>query len=108
MTAATKSAVERLTHIGAVEGGKLGYGVRVNCIYPGMVATALGLQTVDEFVALGLAPNVDAVMDDVLAQTPLRRLGEAVDIANAAVFLASKEASFITGAGLPVDGGRTA
>ncbi len=39
---ATKSGVERLTKVGAMEAGKLGYGVRVNCIFPGLVPTAMG------------------------------------------------------------------
>ena len=39
---ATKSAVDRLTRVAAMEAGKLGYGVRVNCIYPGLVPTAMG------------------------------------------------------------------
>jgi 3alpha(or 20beta)-hydroxysteroid dehydrogenase len=41
---ATKSGVDRLTRVGAMESGKLGYGVRVNCIYPGLVATDMGVQ----------------------------------------------------------------
>ena len=39
---ATKSGVDRLTRVAAMESGKLGYGVRVNCIYPGLVPTAMG------------------------------------------------------------------
>jgi NAD(P)-dependent dehydrogenase (short-subunit alcohol dehydrogenase family) len=73
-----------------------------------MVPTALGLQTIDELVALGFAPSVDAAMAGLLTLTPLGRLAEASDIANAAVFLCSKEASYITGVGIPIDGGRTA
>jgi NAD(P)-dependent dehydrogenase (short-subunit alcohol dehydrogenase family) len=40
----TKSAVDRLTRVAAMESGKLGYGVRVNCIYPGLVPTEMGAQ----------------------------------------------------------------
>ena len=39
----TKSAVDRITRIAALESGKLGYGVRVNCVYPGLVPTAMGM-----------------------------------------------------------------
>src|ERR1700691_5692079 len=102
---ATKSAVDRLTRIGAMESGKLGYGVRVNCIYPGLVATDMGVQLANDMVAAGLAPSVEAAIGGVIEQTPLRRLGEAPDIADGVVFLASDAARFITGAGLPVDGG---
>ena len=41
---ASKSAVDRLTRIAAMESGKLGYGVRVNCVYPGLVATDMGVE----------------------------------------------------------------
>src|SRR4051812_41038518 len=41
---ASKSAIDRMTRIGAAEAGKLGYGVRVNCVYPGLVPTAMGTQ----------------------------------------------------------------
>ncbi|HYO73038.1 MAG TPA: SDR family oxidoreductase [Archangium sp.] len=101
----TKSAVDRMTRIAAQESGKLGYGVRVNCIYPGLVPTQMGAQLADDLVKLGLAPSVDAAVRDVIGQTPLGRLGEVSDMADAAVFLASNASRFITGIGLPVDGG---
>jgi NAD(P)-dependent dehydrogenase (short-subunit alcohol dehydrogenase family) len=56
-------------------------------------------------VTLGLAPSADAAVSGVIAQTPLGRLGEVADMAAAAVFLASDASRFITGIGLPVDGG---
>ena len=102
---ATKSAVDRLTRVGAAEAGKLGYGVRVNCIYPGLVATEMGLKLATDIVALGLAPDVPAAVGDVIGQTPLGRLGNVEDMADAVVFLCTDAARFITGAGLPVDGG---
>lgn len=102
---ATKSAVDRMTRIAATESGKLGYGVRVNCVYPGLVPTTMGMQLANDIVAAGLAPNVEAAVGDVIAQTPLGRLGEIDDMADAVVFLSSDAARFITGIGLPVDGG---
>ncbi|MEH2552090.1 3alpha(or 20beta)-hydroxysteroid dehydrogenase [Bradyrhizobium sp. AZCC 2262] len=101
----TKSAVDRMTRIAAVEAGKLGYGVRVNCLYPGLVPTDMGMQLANDIVAAGLAPDAGAAVASVVEQTPLGRLGEVGDMADAAVFLCSHEARFITGAGLPVDGG---
>jgi 3alpha(or 20beta)-hydroxysteroid dehydrogenase len=101
----TKSAVDRMTKVAAMESGKLGYGVRVNCMYPGLVATEMGLKLAADIVALGLAPSPEAAVGDVVALTPLGRLGEVADMADAAVFLASDKARFITGIGLPVDGG---
>jgi 3alpha(or 20beta)-hydroxysteroid dehydrogenase len=102
---ATKSAVDRMTRVGAMEAGKLGLGVRVNCIYPGLIATQMGVQLANDIVANGLAPDVDSAIGGVVEQTPLGRMAEVSDIADAAVFLASDQSRFITGAGLPVDGG---
>jgi NAD(P)-dependent dehydrogenase (short-subunit alcohol dehydrogenase family) len=71
------------------------YGIRVNTLLPGYVETALiGRYISNPMIAKGL-----------LAQTPLRRFGTPEDIANAALFLASDEAAYITGAALNVDGG---
>jgi NAD(P)-dependent dehydrogenase (short-subunit alcohol dehydrogenase family) len=102
---ATKSAVDRLTRVAAMESGKLGYGVRVNCVYPGLVPTQMGNQLAQDVVELGLFPSVEEAVGTVIALTPGGRLGEVSDMADAVVFLASDAARFITGAGLPVDGG---
>ena len=102
---ATKSAVDRLTRVGAMESGKLGYGVRVNCIYPGLVPTIMGQKLATDVVAAGLFPSVEAAIGAVIEQTPLGRLGEVGDMADAVVFLSSDASRFITGAGLSVDGG---
>lgn len=102
---ATKSAVDRLTRVAAAESGKLGYGVRVNCIYPGLVANEMGAQLAQDMVTLGLWPTVESAVGDVIGLTPLGRLGETADMADAVVFLASDAARFVTGVGLPVDGG---
>jgi 3alpha(or 20beta)-hydroxysteroid dehydrogenase len=102
---ATKSAVDRLTRVGAMEAGKLGYGVRVNCIYPGLVPTDMGMKLAGDVVTAGLYASPEAAVGDVIRQTPLGRLGEVSDMADAVVFLCSDAARFITGAGLPVDGG---
>ena len=102
---ATKSAVDRLTRVAAMESGKLGYGVRVNCVYPGLVATQMGMQLAADMETLGLFPSASDAVGAVVGLTPLGRLGEVADMADAVVFLASDGARFITGAGLPVDGG---
>jgi 3alpha(or 20beta)-hydroxysteroid dehydrogenase len=102
---ASKSAVDRLTRVAAMESGKLGYGVRVNCIYPGLVATEMGLKLATDVVALGLFASAQEAIGAVIAQTPSGRLGEVADMADVAVFLASDAARFVTGAGLAVDGG---
>jgi 3alpha(or 20beta)-hydroxysteroid dehydrogenase len=102
---ATKSAVDRLTRVAAMEAGRLGYGVRVNCVYPGLVPTEMGTQLAVDVAALGLFPSPEEAVGAVVGLTPMGRLGEVSDMADAVVFLASDGARFITGAGLPVDGG---
>jgi len=102
---ATKSGVDRLTKVAAMESGKLGYGVRVNCVYPGLVPTEMGNQLAVDMATLGLFPSPEEAAGAVIGLTPLGRLGEVPDMADAVVFLASDGARFITGAGLPVDGG---
>jgi len=88
---ATKGGVIAMTKTWARELGPK--GIRVNAIAPGFTMTPM-METVPE-----------KVLDDVKAKTPLRRLGQPIDIANAYLFLASDEASFITGHTLLVDGG---
>ena len=102
---ATKSGVDRLTRVAAMESGKLGYGVRVNCIYPGLVPTAMGAGLANDVAELGLFGSPEEAVGAVIGLTPAGRLGEVADMADAVVFLASDAARFITGAGLPVDGG---
>src|SRR6201996_1564400 len=70
---ATKSAVDRMTRVAAMEAGKLGYGVRVNCLYPGLVATDMGMKLAGDVVAAGLWKTVEAAVGDVIGLTPLGR-----------------------------------
>ena len=85
----TKSAVDRMTRVAAMEAGKLGFGVRVNCIYPGLIPTDMGMQLANDIVQVGLAPDINAAVGSVVEQTPLGRLAEVSDIGDAAVFLCS-------------------
>ncbi|NYE35613.1 NAD(P)-dependent dehydrogenase (short-subunit alcohol dehydrogenase family) [Nocardioides cavernae] len=101
----TKSAVDRMTKVAAMESGKLGYGVRVNCVYPGLVPTAMGAGLANDMAELGLYPSVEAAIGAVVELTPSGRLGEVEDMADAVVFLASDQSRFVNGIGLPVDGG---
>ena len=88
---ATKSGVIGMTKVWARELGK--YGIRVNAVAPGFTATEI------------LVSMPEKVIDGMKAKTPLGRLGDPRDIANAYLFLASDDASFITGETLRVDGG---
>jgi NAD(P)-dependent dehydrogenase (short-subunit alcohol dehydrogenase family) len=103
---ASKGALAQLTRSAAIDFGR--DNVRVNCIAPGSTDTAMLQQVMEQsrsFQSLYPPPHgVGFRMDSV----PLARLAQPVEIAMAAVFLASDAASFITGAVLPVDGGVTA
>jgi len=74
-------------------------GVRANVICPGSVKTEVWRRTIDEHPEL---------VQRMASHYPLGRIAEPEEVANAALFLASDEASFVTGAVLPVDGGLTA
>src|SRR3954463_15131029 len=102
---ATKSGVDRLTRVAAMEAGKLGYGVRVNCIYPGLVPTAMGAGLANDVAEIGLFGSPEEAVGAVIELTPSGRLGAVEDMADAVVFLASDASRFVNGVGLPVDGG---
>lgn len=89
----TKAAVAALSRSLAVECAPA--GIRVNYLCPGYVETALTARYLRN----------PAIRDGLIAQTPLRRLGEPQEVAMAALFLASDESSYVTGEGLTVDGG---
>jgi NAD(P)-dependent dehydrogenase (short-subunit alcohol dehydrogenase family) len=65
----------------------------------------MGVKLAVDLTDIGLFESTDAAIAAVIEQTPLGRLGETGHMADAVVFLASDAAAFITGVGLPVDGG---
>ena len=89
--AATKAGVISFTKTWARELGR--YNIRVNCVAPGFIATDM------------VKSMPQSILDSMAGRTPLAKLGEPRDIANAYVFLASEAAKFIHGAVLSVDGG---
>jgi NAD(P)-dependent dehydrogenase (short-subunit alcohol dehydrogenase family) len=100
---ATKAAMIEFTRQLAI--GNAEYGIRANVILPGLMDTPMAVDTRARSWGRTRA-EVAAERD---AQVPLRRrMGTAWDVANAALFLASDEADFITGVALPVDGGTLA
>jgi 3(or 17)beta-hydroxysteroid dehydrogenase len=104
----TKGGVTTFTKSIALEFGRKGYGIRVNSIHPGVIDTDMGQQTF-AMRAKALGTNdTEATRKVSIGLHPIGRLGLADDIAKGIVFLASDDASFMTGAGLVVDGGYTA
>ena len=88
---ASKAGVIGMTKVWARELGK--YGIRVNAVAPGFIATEM------------IAGMPEKILQTLRDHTPLGRLGQAEDIANAYVWLASGAASFVSGTVLSVDGG---
>ena len=93
---ASKSAIEGMTRAMAVELSPL--GIRVNCIAPGFIATDMSAK----------ALNGDKErMQKVMSRTPMGKLGDPLDIGDAALFLATENSKYLTGVVLPVDGGNS-
>ena len=88
---ATKAGIIGMTKVWARELGPR--GITVNAVAPGFIGTEMVRQMPEKILAT------------MVERTPVRRLGEARDVANAYLFLASDEASFVNGAVLSVDGG---
>jgi NAD(P)-dependent dehydrogenase (short-subunit alcohol dehydrogenase family) len=93
---AAKAGVINLTRSLAADWGK--YNINVNCIAPGVINTPLTQRTLLRM----------STEEQIIQRIPLGRLGEAEDVARAALFLVSDDAAYISGITLPVDGGQHA
>ena len=93
---ASKGAVRAISKAAATQFGR--QGVRVNALFPGIIETPM---------TQGLSTSKD-LLNQLIQATPLQRLGQPEDIAKAALFLASDDSSYITGAELVIDGGFSA
>jgi NAD(P)-dependent dehydrogenase (short-subunit alcohol dehydrogenase family) len=96
--APSKAGILALTRMAALEGAP--HGIRVNCVCPGWIDTPMTRES-------GSPEKVEAQFAAWSKVCPLGRAGRADEVARAILFLASEEASFITGVALSVDGGRT-
>jgi NAD(P)-dependent dehydrogenase (short-subunit alcohol dehydrogenase family) len=99
--ATAKAAIEGLTRALAVEYGA--HGIRINAVAPGSVAT----ERYDEFLAAQNAAGAARIAEEMALLHPLGRLARTDEVAAAIAHLLSEDASFITGATVPVDGGRS-
>jgi NAD(P)-dependent dehydrogenase (short-subunit alcohol dehydrogenase family) len=99
---ASKHAVIGLTKSTAWE--CTGTGVRVNCVCPGLIDSRM-LSSILQGRSSGNAPPPN---DKIVERIPARRLGQASEVASIVAFLASDEASYVSGSAYTVDGGRTA
>lgn len=104
---ASKGAVRLLTKAAAVEFGRLGYGIRVNSIHPGLVETEMGTKLLADFVSLGMFKDNDDAYAQMKAASPLGVTSLPQDIANAALYLASDLARTVSGTELVCDGAMT-
>jgi NAD(P)-dependent dehydrogenase (short-subunit alcohol dehydrogenase family) len=99
--AATKGAVNQLTQQIAIQYADR--GVRANCVLPGLMHTP----QIEHYVSSGYDGDVEEMLRQREKLVPMKRMGDAWDVAHAALFLASEEAKYITGIELVVDGGIT-
>lgn len=97
---AAKSGVTGLTRAMALDHAH--ENIRVNCICPSIIETELGLRSIAK------APDPEGERKRRAAEIPLGRLGKPEDVAQMALYLASEESAWVTGAALPLDGGLTA
>lgn len=98
---ASKGAVRTLTKAAAMECCHLGYPIRVNSVHPGFIETGMLKSVVAEF-------GESFVKKRMIGDTPMRRIGEPRDIAEAVLYLVADSGKFVTGVELPVDGGYVA
>jgi NAD(P)-dependent dehydrogenase (short-subunit alcohol dehydrogenase family) len=81
-----------------------GTGVRINCVCPGMIDSRM----LNAVLQGRFGGNAPPPMDKIVERIPARRLGLASEVASIVAFLASDEASYVSGSAYTVDGGRTA
>lgn len=95
---ATKAALAYITKAAAIDFGEKGYRIRVNSVHPGATKT-------DMTGGSDMSEEIAAIMDRIVANIPMKTMGEPEDIAAVVAFLTSEDSRYMTGAELFVDGG---
>jgi len=101
---ASKGGIHLFTKSAALHCAEKGYGIRVNSIHPGFMNTSI----VDKANAEISSEEAAGIVEKMLENIPLGKMGSPLDIANGSLFLASEESRYMTGAELVIDGGFTA
>jgi NAD(P)-dependent dehydrogenase (short-subunit alcohol dehydrogenase family) len=104
----TKGGVLLFSKSAALECGRLGNGVRVNTVHPGVIETPMLTATLPDWTAVGYGETDEETMETLRAMHPIGRIGQAIDVAKGILFLASDDSLFMTGSELVIDGGFTA
>jgi NAD(P)-dependent dehydrogenase (short-subunit alcohol dehydrogenase family) len=104
----SKGAVKLLSKCAAIEFAALGYGIRVNSVHPGGIATDMLHSMMERYVDIGAVPTREVAEAAIIAKHPIGRLGTPEEIGGGVVYLCSSAASFVTGSELTIDGGFTA
>ena len=101
--AAAKAGLMQFSRVVAVDYARR--GVRLNCVLPGLIETPLVEKAARDFAGRETGMDRDAFYRRRHEQVPMGRMGDAFDVANAALFLASDAAKYVTGTEILVDGG---
>ncbi|MBX3447647.1 MAG: glucose 1-dehydrogenase [Parvibaculaceae bacterium] len=104
---AAKGGVRLMTKSVALECAEAGYNIRVNSVHPGYIDTPMVQDALNRGVVSGQAVGPNEMRELLTLLHPIGRLGIDMEIANAVLFLASDESSFMTGSEVVVDGGYT-
>ena len=106
----SKGALRQMAKAMAIEFSRKGLKIRVNSVHPGMIDTPMADKIIGQWFAQNLSPlqDADAIKQGMAAAHPVGRLGRPEDIAGGVLYLASDDASYVTGAELVIDGGWTA
>ncbi len=102
----SKAGIVHLTRSIALDYAR--YGIRANCICPGCIRTPLCERFNEEVGSMAGRSGKEVLEEFVMANIPFERVGEPEEVASVVLFLCSDEASYITGAVIPIDGGLTA